>query len=299
MKQSVLSQAGLAVMVLSFTVVAEGASATAPASGTPPALATASAAMPAKTAVPVKDVPPTPAAASAARAKIPTYTYEVVRTYPHDPGAFTQGLFYLNGFLYESTGLEGRSTVRKESLETGQVLLKYTLSPEFFGEGITVWGNRLVSLTWKHHFGYVFDLNTFAVERRYSYEGEGWGLTHNDKEIILSDGTPELRFLDPQSLLETHRVKVTAYGKPIDQLNELEWVKGEVFANIWQTDRIARINPVNGRVVGWIDLTGLLPEAEKRYADVLNGIAYDPATDRLFVTGKLWPKLFEIRLKAK
>ena len=249
-------------------------------------------------AVPVKDVPPTPVTAAGAKRPIPTYTYSVVRTYPHDAAAFTQGLFYLNGFLYESTGLEGHSTVRKVELETGKVLQKVDLSPVLFGEGITFWDDRLLSLTWKDHFGYVFDLKTFTEKQRYSYEGEGWGLTHNDREIILSDGTADLRFLDPQSLLETHRVHVTANGKPIDQLNELEWVKGEVFANIWQTDKIARINPVTGKVVGWIDLTGLLPDFDRvpRYTDVLNGIAYDAATDRLFVTGKLWPKLFEIRL---
>lgn len=244
----------------------------------------------------VNDVPPTPAGP---RAAIPTWTYEVVRTYPHDTAAFTQGLFYLNGFLYESTGLEGHSSIRKVRLEDGAVLQKRALPPELFGEGIVAWGNRLVTLTWKNHFGYVLDLNTFAGEQRYSYEGEGWGLTHSDKEIILSDGTAELRFLDPKSLLETHRVKVTANGKPVDQLNELEWVKGEVLANIWQTDQIVRINPASGRVVGWIDLTGLLPQADRvaNYTDVLNGIAYDPATDRLWVTGKLWPKLYEIRLK--
>jgi glutaminyl-peptide cyclotransferase len=249
-------------------------------------------------AAPVNDVPPSPAGP---RAAIPTWTYEVVRTYPHDTAAFTQGLFYLNGFLYESTGLEGRSTIRKERLEDGQVLQKRALPAELFGEGIVDWGNRLVTLTWKNHFGYVLDLNTFAGEQRYSYEGEGWGLTRDDKEIILSDGTAELRFLDPKSLLETHRVKVTASGRPVDQLNELEWVKGEVFANIWQTDKIARINPLSGRVVGWIDLTGLLPQSDRvaNYTDVLNGIAYDSATDRLWVTGKLWPKLYEIRLKLR
>jgi glutaminyl-peptide cyclotransferase len=252
----------------------------------------------AATTLPTNDVPPTPVEARGAKKPIPTYTYTVVRTYPHDSAAFTQGLFYLNGFLYESTGLEGHSTVRKVELASGKVLQKVDLPAALFGEGITFWDDRLLSLTWKDHFGYVFDLKTFTQKERYSYEGEGWGLTRNDREIILSDGTADLRFLNPQSLLETHRVHVTANGKPIDQLNELEWVKGEVFANIWQTDKIARINPVSGKVVGWIDLTGLLPTGDRQpgYTDVLNGIAYDAATDRLFVTGKLWPKLFEIRL---
>lgn len=252
----------------------------------------------AATTVPTNDVPSTPVTAPGAKKPIPTYTYTVVRTYPHDSAAFTQGLFYLNGFLYESTGLEGHSTVRKVELASGKVLQKVDLPAALFGEGITFWDDRLLSLTWKDHFGYVFDLKTFTQKERYSYEGEGWGLTRNDREIILSDGTADLRFLNPQSLLETHRVHVTANGKPIDQLNELEWVKGEVFANIWQTDKIARINPVSGKVVGWIDLTGLLPTGDRQpgYTDVLNGIAYDAATDRLFVTGKLWPKLFEIRL---
>lgn len=234
-------------------------------------------------------------------ASIPTYTYQVVHVYPHDPRAFTQGLFYLNGFLYESTGLEGHSSLRKMHFETGEVMRRIELPQAVFGEGSTVWDNHVLTLTWKDHFGFVFNLDTFAQERRFSYEGEGWGLTHNDKEIIMSDGTAELRFLDPKELLETHRIRVTANGKPIDQLNELEWVKGEVFANIWQTDRIARIDPRSGKVVGWIDLTGLLPRSDiiPHYTDVLNGIAYDAAGDRLFVTGKLWPKLFEIKLVRK
>jgi glutaminyl-peptide cyclotransferase len=239
--------------------------------------------------------------ASAAERDIPIYTYKLVHVYPHDPNAFTQGLFYLNGFLYESTGLLGRSSVRKVVLQTGDVVRKMDLSPEYFGEGITYWGKRLIGVTWKSHVGFAFDLNTFAVEQRFSYAGEGWGLTRNGQAIIMSDGTSELRFLNPQTLQELRRVRVTAGDRAVDQLNELEWIKGEVFANIWQTNLIARIDPQTGKVVGWIDLSGILPPGDRieGHTDVLNGIAYDAATDRLFVTGKLWPKLFEIRLLRK
>lgn len=228
---------------------------------------------------------------------IPTCGYEVVRAYPHDAQAFTQGLIYRDGFLYESTGLEGRSTVRKVDIETGEVLLKGHFPRELFGEGITDWGEQLIALTWRSQVGFVMDMKNFAIVRRFSYAGEGWGLTRNDREIIMSDGTAALRFLDPQTLREVRRLQVTADGKPVDQLNELEWVEGEIFANLWQTERIARIHPKTGRVVGWIDLTGILPLPYRiPGTDVLNGIAYDPATRRLFVTGKLWPRLFEIRL---
>ncbi|MFZ6745644.1 glutaminyl-peptide cyclotransferase [Undibacterium sp. JH2W] len=236
--------------------------------------------------------------AVAATAAIPTYGYEVVHSYPHDPNAFTQGLFFKDGILYESTGLQGRSSVRKVRLETGEVLQKIDLPGQIFGEGITWWGKRLIGITWTSQAGYVLDLDSFAFQKEFAYKGEGWGLTRNDKEIIMSDGTAELRFLDPETLHETRRIKVTADGKPVDQLNELEWVKGEILSNIWQTDTIARIDPKTGKVTGWINLNGLLPMGDRILAhpDVLNGIAYDAAKDRLFVTGKLWPKLFEIRL---
>lgn len=239
-----------------------------------------------------------PAGAALAASAIPSYTYEVVHAYPHDPNAFTQGLFIKDGFLYESTGLQGRSTVRKIRLETGEVLQKMDLPRQIFGEGITWWDKRLIGITWTTQAGYVLDFDTFAFQKEFAYKGEGWGLARNDKEIIMSDGTSELRFLDPLTLRETHRIKVTADGKAVDQLNELEWVKGEIFANIWQTDNIARIDPRTGKVVGWINLNGLLPMGDRimNTPDVLNGIAYDAAKDRLFVTGKLWPKLFEIRL---
>jgi glutamine cyclotransferase len=237
-------------------------------------------------------------ACAASEPPIPTYTYKVVRTYPHDPNAFTEGLFYLNGYLYESVGLEGHSSIRKVRLETGEVVLIHELPEQYFGEGITYWGSRLIGLTWKSQVGFIYNLHTFAVEGQFKYPGEGWALTRNDREIIMSDSTSELRFLDPKTLHELRRIRVTAHGKPVDQLNELEWLHGTILANIWQTDRIARIDPDTGEVVAWIDLTGLLPAGDRipGQTDVLNGIAYDSATDRLFVTGKLWPKLFEIRI---
>jgi glutamine cyclotransferase len=232
---------------------------------------------------------------------IPTYTYKVVHAYPHDPNAFTEGLFYLKGYLYESTGLEGHSTLRKVRLETGEVVLSHDLPREYFGEGITYWGDHLIGLTWKSRVGFVYNLRSFAVERQFKYPGEGWALTHNDHEIIMSDGTSELRVLDPKTLHEVRRIHVTAHGKPVAQLNELEWVQGTILANIWQTDRIARIDPDTGDVVAWIDLTRLLPARDviPGHTDVLNGIAYDPIAGRLFVTGKQWPTLFEIRIVMK
>jgi glutaminyl-peptide cyclotransferase len=246
-------------------------------------------------------LPPAHAAGPTLAPAIPTYTYKVVHTYPHDPNAFTEGLFYKDGVLYESTGLEGRSSVRQVRLETGQLVRKADLPPELFGEGITDWNDRVVGLTWKSQFGFVLGLRDFSVIGRFSYPGEGWGLTHNDRELVMSDGTAELRFLDPQNFHELRRVRVTAAGEPVANLNELEWVDGEVYANIWQTDRIARIDPKTGNVVGWIDLTGILPARDRveGHTDVLNGIAYDSAGKRLFVTGKMWPKLFEIRLVQK
>ncbi len=232
---------------------------------------------------------------------IPQYTYQVVRVYPHDPAAFTQGLQYIDGALYEGTGLNGRSSIRKVKLETGEVLQKSDLTAEYFGEGITVWKNDLIELTWQSGIAFVYDKTTFQPRRRFNYLGEGWGLTHDDVNLIMSDGTDRLRLLDPATFAERRRIQVTAGGLPVRNLNELEFVKGEIFANIWQTDRIARIAP-DGRVVGWIDLGGLLTPSERaglESGNVLNGIAYDAAKDRLFVTGKLWPKLFEIKLVKK
>lgn len=231
-----------------------------------------------------------------ASAEAPVYSYRVVRTYPHDPNAFTQGLIYLNGFLYEGTGLNGRSTLRKVKLETGQVLQEKRIEEQYFGEGITDWGGELVQLTWQTGVGFVWDRGTFTLKKKFSYAGEGWGLTHDATRLILSDGSPVLRFLDPVTLAEKGRLVVLDGRRPVANLNELEMVKGEIWANIWQTERIARISPQTGQVLGWIDMRGLLRPEEMRDIDVLNGIAYDAKGDRLFVTGKLWPKLFEVKI---
>jgi len=230
--------------------------------------------------------------------QLPVYGYQVIHTYPHDPSAFTQGLIFLDGVLYESTGLNNRSSLRKVQLETGKVLQQQLVPGEYFAEGLVNWGQDLLQLTWRSKVGFVYDRNTFALKRRFSYAGEGWGLTKDSARIILSDGTATLRFLDPKTFQQTGSLNVTDRGKPVMELNELEFIQGEIWANIWQTDRIARISPFTGIVSGWIDLKGLLKPAEKTSADVLNGIAYDPATNRIFVTGKLWPKLFEIKLIA-
>jgi glutaminyl-peptide cyclotransferase len=231
---------------------------------------------------------------------IPEYGYDVVHVFPHDPRAYTQGLFYLNGVMYESTGLNGESSIRKVRLETGEVIQKRDIPEQYFGEGIINWKDRLLELTWKNELGFVYDLTSFAPKGQFMYPGEGWGLTQDGKRIIMSDGSAQLRFWDPETLRETGRVTVTGDSGPVDQLNELEWIKGEVYANVYQTNRIARIDPASGKVTGWIDLTGILSPADRvQPVDVLNGIAYDARTDRLFVTGKLWPKLFEIRLVKK
>jgi glutamine cyclotransferase len=241
------------------------------------------------------------ALAGAARAELPVQGYDIVHVYPHDERAFTEGLFYLNGFLYESTGLEGQSSIRKVNLETGQVLKQRPLSSKYFGEGIVAWKGKLVELTWRSEIGFTYDLTTFAPRSSFHYKGEGWSLTRDDHRLIMDDGTPDIRFLDPVTLKETGRITVTAEGAPVFNLNEMEWVKGEIYANIWQTNRIARIDPKTGHVLGWIDLTGL-DQAERSKLgvsiDVMNGIAYDAAHDRLFVTGKLWPHLYEIKLTA-
>jgi glutaminyl-peptide cyclotransferase len=236
-------------------------------------------------------------------AGVPEYGYEVVHAYPHDRGAFTEGLFYCNGFLYESTGRTRESSVRKVKLETGEVLQLHQLPDEYFGEGIVKWNDKLYQLTWQTEVGFIYDFRTFAVKGQFHYQGEGWAFTTDGKQIYMDDGSAQIRIWDPETLRETGRITVTDAGRPVEKLNELEWVKGEIFANVWETDRIARIDPKSGHVVGWIDLTGLLKpsEIDPEHADanVLNGIAYDAARDRLFVTGKCWPKVFEIRLVRK
>jgi len=236
----------------------------------------------------------------AAAAAVPVYGFEVVHVYPHDIHAFTEGLFYLNGYLYESTGLEGQSSIRKVKLETGEVVKRVEVASKYFGEGIVNWQNHLISLTWKSQVGFVYDLTSFTRQREFHYAGEGWALTQDGTHLIMSDGTPQLRFLDPVTLAETSRLTVTYDGAPVRNLNELEWVEGEIYANLWQTNLIARINPVSGAVVGVINLAGLLSPGDivAGQTDVLNGIAYDSRHGRLFVTGKNWPKLFEIRLRA-
>jgi glutaminyl-peptide cyclotransferase len=227
------------------------------------------------------------------------YTYQIVNTYPHDPQAFTQGLEYHGGYLYESTGQNGHSWVRKVALDTGTVLQQVNLSEAYFGEGITISDNRVIELTWQSGKGFIYDLERFQLLKTFTYTGEGWGLTHDGGRIYMSDGTPQLRIWNASTLGEESRITVRDRDQLVPELNELEFIKGEIYANVWQTDRIARISPSDGRVTGWIDCSGLLSPEERQHTDVLNGIAYDAGHDRLFVTGKLWPKLFEIKLIPK
>ena len=226
----------------------------------------------------------------------PTFGYRVLAVYPHDPEAFTQGLVYYRGDFYESTGLRGRSSLRKVDLETGQVLQIHELADTYFGEGLTLFDDKLYQLTWQSRTGFIYDRASFDLLDTFSYPTEGGGLTHNGRELILSDGTPYLYFLDPNTLAFLRQVKVWDEHGPVWKLNELEYIGGYVYANVWQTDRIARIDPDTGRVTAWIDLTGLLPPEDRAGANVLNGIAWDEDGGRLFVTGKLWPKLFHIEL---
>lgn len=234
-----------------------------------------------------------------ARDTIPVYGYTVLHAYPHDRHAYTEGLFYLDGYLYEGTGTIGASTVRKVELRSGEVLQQAATPWPAYGEGIVAWKDKLIELSWRDGQGFVFDLASLKPLARFSYPGEGWALTSDGTHLLMSDGTPTIRVLDPDTLQQVGHIDVTANGKPLANINELEWVKGQIYANVWLTQRIARIDPASGKVVGWIDLTGLAPpagETEDPDNDVLNGIAYDASHDRLFVTGKRWPHLYEIRL---
>jgi glutamine cyclotransferase len=237
--------------------------------------------------------------AAKAPATAPVYGYQVIKTYPHDRAAFTQGLQYLDGVFYEGTGLNGESSIRRVEVATGKVLQRQEVPAQYFGEGITVFGNELFELTWQSGVAFVYDKKTFKQTQTYRYVGEGWGLTSDGKRLIFSDGTQFLRFIDPATFKEAGRVTVTDAGRPIYNLNELEWINGEVWANIWQTDRIARIDPTTGRVNSWLDMRDLLSVMERAGTDVLNGIAYDEKGSRIFVTGKLWPKVFEIKVGPK
>ena len=247
--------------------------------------------------------PPIPGAdSSASESALPAvYSYLVVNTYLHDPNAFTQGLVFEDGIFYEGTGQYGASGIRKVAPATGEVLAEKRLSEQYFGEGIAVFGDRLYQLTWKAGICFVYDKNTFALQTQFSYPTEGWGLTHDGEKLLMSDGTNIIYFRHPDTFEEMGRIEVTDIAGPVHYLNELEYIEGQLFANVWRTDRIVRIDPKTGAVTGWIDLTGLLPAADRSQhrVDVLNGIAYDARADRLFVTGKWWPKVFEIRLDKR
>jgi glutamine cyclotransferase len=235
--------------------------------------------------------------ASSYTQNIPTYSYKIVNIYPHDSEAFTQGLVYYQGYLYEGTGQQGQTTLRKVELKTGTVLQLHQLDYEYFGEGITIFDNRIIQLTWKSNTVFYYDLEKFIFIEKFYYPTEGWGITHDEKRLIMSDGTATLYYLDPYSFEEISRMEVRDDTGPVKGLNELEYVKGQILANVWPGDRIAEISPESGKVTGWIDLSGILGYyRQNRRVDVLNGIAYDSENDRLFVTGKYWPKLFEIKL---
>ncbi|MGC4045009.1 MAG: glutaminyl-peptide cyclotransferase [Armatimonas sp.] len=225
-------------------------------------------------------------------------TYTVVETYPHDSTAFTQGLFYENGFLYESTGLYGQSSLRQQDLTTGNRLKTVSLSSTYFGEGITSWNGTIYQLTWKNEVGFLYNQSTFERTGQFTYQGEGWALTHDTESLIMSNGSDAITFRDPTTFAIKRTIHISDHGARVTQLNELEYIKGEIFANVWRTNYIARIDPQTGAVKGWIDLTGIQPGSGDP-DDVLNGIAYDATADRLFVTGKRWPQIFQITLKPR
>jgi len=239
------------------------------------------------------DLPPL----STSRPALPVFKVKVIETYPHDYEAFTQGLIYRDGFLYESTGLNGKSGVRQVELKTGRVLNRQDIPSQYFGEGLTEWGNDLIQLTWKSGRGFIYDRDSLKLRGEFTYSGEGWGMTQDGRSLIMSDGTNRLTYLDPNSFAREKVIEVTAAGKPVENLNELEYVKGEILANIWESDTVARISPETGEVTGWIDLSDLrnrMPMGTR--AEVLNGIAYDERGGGLFITGKLWPRVFQVEI---
>jgi|SRR5687767_9314602 len=233
-------------------------------------------------------------------AVVPKHGYEVVSIYPHDSSAFTQGLIFADGKLYEGTGQEGYSSLRQVELKTGRVSKKVDVPEPYFGEGITLLNGKIYQLTWQHGVGFIYDAQKLERTGQFNYGGEGWGITTDGQSLIISDGSHQLKFLDPDSFRVTKTIAVFDGKTRVDKLNELEYVNGEIYANVWHDERIAMIDPQNGRVTGWIDLTGLLqPGAVQDTEGVLNGIAYDQSGNRLFVTGKLWPHLFEIKIKRQ
>jgi glutaminyl-peptide cyclotransferase len=231
---------------------------------------------------------------------IATVGYSLVKAWPHDRGAFTEGLVFWNGVLIESTGLKGHSTLRKVDLETGAVRQEVKLPDQYFGEGIAVLGDKVFQLTWQSHRGFIYDVKTLGLEGEFSFEGEGWGLTTDGHSLIMTDGTNRIKFLDPATFQVKRTIAVLAHGLPVSLLNELEWVNGELYANVWKTEFVLRIDPATGRILGTIDFVGILPREDRVWdTDVMNGIAYDALDDRLFVTGKNWPKLFEVKVKPE
>ena len=225
------------------------------------------------------------------------WTYKVVNEFDHDPKAFTQGLVYENAFLFEGTGLYGKSELRKVDLKTGKVLQTHKLADEYFGEGITIFGDRIIQLTYKSNVGFVYNKETFELQREFSYPTDGWGLTHDGENLIMSDGTPMLYFMDTETFKQSRKIMVLDQDSPVWGLNELEYIDGQIYANVWPTERIVKINPETGEVIGWIDMEGILaPQDHSESVDVFNGIAYDAANRKLFVTGKFYPKLYEIKL---
>ena len=283
--------AAVATALLTLTAAACGGD-DQTANGSGPALP------PGMTTQPMTTVEPDPPAVPFS-AETPRYSVRVVKSWPHDPQAFTEGLAMYDDVLYESTGIEGHSNVRQVELATGKVLRRVDLPYPLFGEGIAVLDGRLYQLTWKAKKGFIYDAATLAPRDSFAYEGEGWSLTTDGSVLYMSDGTPTLRVLDPKTLQVLRTIQVTEAGKPVKYVNELEWVNGEIFANIWMKDLAARIDPATGHVTGWIDLAGLLTDQEKVGVDVTNGIAWDPTNKRLLVTGKYWPKLFAVELVRK